>query len=117
MTLLDVLEVLSEEEKTEIIDHMNSDHADAVLTYVHFFGDREMALSASLTSVTEERMHISMICDDGNGGRTEEEASNIKRSNPRRLSRNFRFLCNKPPQKPLWGGHLAVRLFLWRPND
>ena len=117
MTPSDKLEMLSDEEKAEIIDHMNSDHADAVLTYVHFFGNREDALSASLTSVTEEKMHISLICDDGNGGRTKEEASNIKRSNPRRLSRNFRFLCNKPPQKPLWGGHLAVRLFLWRPND
>ena len=70
MTSSDKLEMLSAEEKIEIIDHMNSDHADAVLTYVHFFGDREMTLSASLTSVTEERMHISMICDDGHGGQT-----------------------------------------------
>ena len=62
--------MLSDEEKAEIIDHMNSDHADAVITYVHFFGNREDALSASLTSVTEEKMHISMIC--GEGGQTKE---------------------------------------------
>ena len=74
MTPLDVLEVLSEEEKPEIIDDMNSDHADAVLTYVHFFGNREDAFSASLTSVTEEKMHINMICDDGEGGQAKEEA-------------------------------------------
>ena len=72
MTPSDKLEMLSDEEKAEIIDHMNSDHADAVLTYVHFFGNREDALSASLTSVTEEKMHISMICDDGEGGQTKE---------------------------------------------
>ena len=74
MTSSDKLEMLSDEEKIEIIDHMNSDHADAVLTYVHFFGDREDALSASLTSVTEEKMHISMVCDDGEGGQAKEEA-------------------------------------------
>ena len=74
MTPSEKLEMLSDEEKAEIIDHMNSDHADAVLTYVHFFGNREDALSASLTSVTEEKMHISMICDDGEGGQTKEAA-------------------------------------------
>ena len=72
MTPSEKLGMLSDEEKAEIIDHMNSDHADAVLTYVHFFGNREDALSASLTSVTEEKMHISMICDDGEGGQTKE---------------------------------------------
>ena len=72
MTPSEKLETLSDEEKAEIIDHMNSDHADAVLTYVHFFGNREDALSASLTSVTEEKMHISMICDDGERGQTKE---------------------------------------------
>ena len=72
MTPSDKLEMLSDEEKAEIIDHMNSDHADAVLTYVHFFGNRDDALSASLTSVTEEKMHISMICDDGEGSQTKE---------------------------------------------
>ena len=71
MTPSDKLEMLSDEEKAEIIDHKNSDHADAVLTYVHFFGNREDALSASLTSVTEEKMHIIMICDDG--GQTKED--------------------------------------------
>ena len=74
MTPSDKLEMLSDEEKAEIIDHMNSDHADAVLTYVHFFGNREDALSASLTSVTEEKMHINMICEAVEGGQTKEEA-------------------------------------------
>ena len=41
MTPSEKLEMLSDEEKAEIIDHMNSDHADAVLTYVHFFGSRK----------------------------------------------------------------------------
>ena len=40
MTPSDKLEMLSDEGKVEIIDHMNSDHADAVLTYVHLFGNR-----------------------------------------------------------------------------
>jgi len=42
MTPSEKLEMLSDEEKAEIIDHMNSDHADAVLTYVHFFGNERM---------------------------------------------------------------------------
>ena len=47
------------EEIEEIISHMNSDHADAVLTYVHHYAGIAEAESATLDKVNEEVMWIS----------------------------------------------------------
>jgi len=51
--------MLLPEEKEEIISHMNSDHADAVLTYVHYYAGIGEATSATLDKVTEEMMWVS----------------------------------------------------------
>ena len=47
------------EEIEEIISHMNSDHSDAVLTYVHHYAGISEATSATLDKVNEETMWIS----------------------------------------------------------
>ena len=47
------------EEIEEIISHMNSDHSDAVLTYVHHYAGISEAMSATLDKVNEETMWIS----------------------------------------------------------
>ena len=52
--------MLLPEEKKEIISHMNSDHADAVLTYVHYYAGIADATSATLDKITEEMMSISI---------------------------------------------------------
>jgi putative heme iron utilization protein len=41
-----------------IVAHMNDDHADAVLAYVHRFGSRPEAESARLVGVDETGMDI-----------------------------------------------------------
>ena len=51
--------MLLAEEKEEIISHMNSDHSDAVLTYVHYYAGLADATSAVLEEVTEETMSVS----------------------------------------------------------
>jgi len=56
--------MLLPEEKEEIISHMNSDHADAVLTYVHYYAGIADASSATLDKVTEEMMSISASVGD-----------------------------------------------------
>ena len=43
----------------EIISHMNSDHSDAVLTYVHHYAGSVEAKNATLDKVNEETMWIS----------------------------------------------------------
>ena len=47
------------EEVEEIISHMNSDHSDAVLTYVHHYAGIAGATDATLDKVNEETMWIS----------------------------------------------------------
>ena len=56
--------MLLPEEKEEIVSHMNSDHADAVLTYVHYYAGIADASSATLDKVTEEMMSISASVGD-----------------------------------------------------
>jgi hypothetical protein len=41
-----------------VIEHMNDDHADAVLLYVRAFGDRPRATAAQLTGIDLETMEI-----------------------------------------------------------
>ena len=47
------------EEVQEISSHMNSDHSDAVLTYVHHYAGIAGATDATLDKVNEETMWIS----------------------------------------------------------
>ena len=56
--------LLLPEEKEEIISHMNRDHADAALTYVHCYAGIADATSATLDNVTEEMMSISATVGD-----------------------------------------------------
>lgn len=46
------------ESKHNIITHMNEDHADAVLAYVHAFAGRRDANTAILTDIDEQGMDI-----------------------------------------------------------
>ncbi len=46
-----------------MIAHMNDDHADAVLDYVHRFAALPAASAATLTAIEPERMHIDAIVD------------------------------------------------------
>ena len=41
-----------------ICKHMNKDHADAVLTYVQFFGDTQAATAATMDSLDSNGMNL-----------------------------------------------------------
>ena len=41
-----------------ICKHMNDDHADAVLTYVQFFGSTQAATAAKMDSIDPEGMNL-----------------------------------------------------------
>lgn len=43
-----------------IVSHMNEDHADSVLHYVHYYGKRPEVPSATLLSLDAEALHISL---------------------------------------------------------
>jgi hypothetical protein len=49
---------LTPEDKAEIISHMNADHPDAVLAYVHYFADQREFSEATLVGIHEEYMTI-----------------------------------------------------------
>ena len=51
--------MLLRHEIDEIVNHMNNDHSDAVLTYVHHYAGVVEATSATLDKVDEETMWIS----------------------------------------------------------
>ena len=51
--------MLLAEEINEIVNHMNNDHSDAVLTYVHHYAGVSEATSATLDNVDEETMWVS----------------------------------------------------------
>lgn len=55
---------LTPEDKAEIISHMNADHADAVLAYVHYFAGQREFSEATLVGIHEEYMTIESNCSD-----------------------------------------------------
>jgi len=63
-----VSQVLTSQEVTRILDHMNGDHADAILLYARVFGGREDAQAARMTGIEPEQMHLRAEV----GGRTVE---------------------------------------------
>ena len=60
---------LSEEEKDEIIEHMNSDHPDAVLLYLRHFASLLLSESGVIEDVDETKIKVmATIEDNDNGG-------------------------------------------------
>lgn len=52
--------MLSEEEKSSVIQHMNTDHADAVLAYVQAFSGCTDARSAELVELETHEMTLNV---------------------------------------------------------
>ena len=60
---------LSEEEKDEIIEHMNSDHPDAVLLYLRHYASLPLSESGVIEDVVETKIKVmATIQDNDNGG-------------------------------------------------
>ena len=60
---------LSEEEKDEIIEHMNSDHPDAVLLYLRHYASLPLSESGVIEDVDETKIKVmATIQDNDNGG-------------------------------------------------
>ncbi|NJN75383.1 MAG: DUF2470 domain-containing protein [Synechococcaceae cyanobacterium RL_1_2] len=51
-------EAITPEVSDRICKHMNQDHADAVLTYVHKFGNETDATSATMVKIDERGMDL-----------------------------------------------------------
>jgi putative heme iron utilization protein len=49
---------LTSTDRAAIVDHMNRDHADAVLHYVQFFGATPLATAATLIAIDSDAMYI-----------------------------------------------------------
>ena len=60
---------LTEEEKDEIIEHMNSDHPDAVLLYLRHYASLPLSESGVIEDVDETKIKVmATIQDNDNGG-------------------------------------------------
>ena len=60
---------LSEEEKDEIIEHMNSDHPDAVLLYLRHYASLPLSESGVIEDVDETKIKVmATLQDNDNGG-------------------------------------------------
>ena len=60
---------LSEEDKDEIIEHMNSDHPDAVLLYLRHYASLPLTESGVIEDVDETKIKVmATIQDNDNGG-------------------------------------------------
>lgn len=55
---------LSSEERSAIIEHMNEDHADAVLLYAQSFGGVPNATAATMTSIDAAGMDLEVAAGD-----------------------------------------------------
>ncbi|MEM7079748.1 MAG: DUF2470 domain-containing protein [Pseudomonadota bacterium] len=62
---MDTEETLSTAAKSRIIEHMNDDHADACLDYVHHFAERKDATQAMLIDVTPGYMELNIDTPNG----------------------------------------------------
>lgn len=49
---------LTQADITRIVKHMNEDHADSVLAYVHHFGKKLDATEAKIVTVTQSELSI-----------------------------------------------------------
>lgn len=58
MKITDTTAFFTEEEHSRIVDHMNEDHADAVLNYVAFFSNKLDVHSALLIDIDQNGMDI-----------------------------------------------------------
>ncbi|MEM7017369.1 MAG: DUF2470 domain-containing protein [Pseudomonadota bacterium] len=58
-------QVINDSDKARIIDHMNDDHSDACLLYVHHFAERQDAQSARLTDVQADHMTLEITVESG----------------------------------------------------
>ncbi|BAZ93532.1 hypothetical protein TspCOW1_15290 [Thiohalobacter sp. COW1] len=56
---------LAAEEKARMIEHMNEDHADAVLNYVHAFLGVQAATAARLLDIDRDAMSVEYHTDQG----------------------------------------------------
>ena len=50
----------------EVVDHMNGDHADAVLNIARHFGDRPQAMQATLIGLDDRSLSITISSERGN---------------------------------------------------
>ena len=68
--------MLNEEETSGVIQHMNADHADAVLAYAQAFAECTDAISAELVGLEAHEMMLNVKTCDG------EEATLVSLSEP-----------------------------------
>ena len=47
------------------IQHMNEDHADALLRYAHYFGERPSATAATMTGLDADGFDLSLLTSAG----------------------------------------------------
>lgn len=96
------------EVRAEIIEHMNSDHPDAVLAYLHHFAGMREAESAQIIDVNDTSMLIERDHGDGttpNEGNLVEVAlsepiSNIKEAERVMVKMFFEARAALAPQEP-----------------
>ena len=55
---------LSEDEKNEIIEHMNSDHPDAILLYLKHYADLPLSESGEIVDVEENEIKVKATIQD-----------------------------------------------------
>ena len=53
-------EPFTEEETRRMLEHMNADHADAILLYAQVFGNTPHARAARMSGIEAERMHLTV---------------------------------------------------------
>lgn len=63
---MDSSKLLTPDDVTSIVEHMNEDHSDAIMLYVNAFTDVDMEeiKTATLTSVDHSGIDIQLISDD-----------------------------------------------------
>ena len=56
--------MISEDDKNEIIQHMNSDHPDAVLLYLKHYADLPLSESGEIVDVEENEIKVKATIQD-----------------------------------------------------
>ena len=57
-------EIITSAVSDRICNHMNKDHADAVLTYAQYFGKRDDANAAEMVALDEAGMDLSITVNE-----------------------------------------------------
>lgn len=65
MNTTNATKFFSDQQRSRILDHMNDDHADAVLNYARHFGDKTDARSAKLVDIDQESIFLEAETDAG----------------------------------------------------